>query len=328
MSEENDFLQEDFLSHDFSSRDFFSQDFLSMGDASDFAILMHRDAHFSGNFDVMIEYYEAEGKGVSNAFELSRIKELYALEKELKSNLSALYLSGPQAELVGQAKSAYKLLKAVYEEDSQKNKIPRLIADLILAETDEETDLAIASIVKEKAAIVPALLNLLQSQDFHNPLFPGYGVSAANAAKCLGLIGDKRAVISLFEAIGQESSEGSGHFDFFSEDMILDALFSIGSFARDFLLKVLHGRPLSMDNERAAIALIRFKDDPIVSEQCLQELLKLDLNKELILATYLVLACEGLSPDLFPKLLEIANHKSTPSSLRQDILILNRKNSS
>ena len=74
---------------------------------------------------------------------------------------------------------------------------------------------------------MPALIDLLRNEDFYDPLFPGYGEAPVLAAKCLGLIGDKRAIISLFEAIG----EG----DFFNEDIILDALHVIGNPARDFL---------------------------------------------------------------------------------------------
>lgn len=285
-----------------------------IGYSIDNAILMHRDIHFGGSFDVMIEYYGGLGKGISTDFELARIQELHQMEKSSRNNLSSVLLSGQEAEMVAEARDAYKKLQALYEVKNPKNPIPCLIADLIFAETEEDIQKAIDAVVAQKSAIVPALIDLLRNENFYNPLYPGYGFAPVLAAQCLGLIGDKRAIISLFEAVGTG--------DFFDEDTILEALYSIGEPARTFLLTVLHGKPLTIDNERAAIALIRFKDDPIVSQACLKMLQELDLKKELAIATYLVLACEGLPPSEHQKLLDIAKRPDTPKSLCQDIAIV------
>ena len=168
------------------------------------------------------------------------------------------------------------------------------------------------AVIAEKTAIVPALIELLRGEEFYDPLAPGYGQAPMLAAECLGKIGDKRAIISLFEAIG------SG--DFFSEDTLLYSLKAIGEPAKKFLLTVLNGRPLTSDNDQAAVALIVFKDFPDVPSACLKILQELDIPKHLPLATYLVLICEGLvSGHERTELLAIADMPSTPKQLRLDI---------
>ena len=52
-------------------------------DELDTEILKHRDAHFGGNFQVMIDYYEQEGIGVVPDFDIDRIVELHELQEKL-----------------------------------------------------------------------------------------------------------------------------------------------------------------------------------------------------------------------------------------------------
>lgn len=286
---------------------------IPLADAIDAGILMHREVHFGGSFEEMREYYEKEGKGISPDFDLDRINLLEELEKRLKRNLAEVLLSGPDAERIGQAKDAYKKLRNVYESKTNpgSRNIARLIADLILSE-DEFPEKEIAAIAEEKSAAVPALIDLLRSEDYYDPLFPGYGLAPGLAVKCLGLIGDKRAIIALFEAIGDS--------DFFNEDVALTALHAIGAPAKEFLLRVLHGRPLNFDNERAAIALSQFREDPEVAEACLKMLKEIDIKQNPLLAEYLVLACEGLtSPALRKDFIKFADNPSIPKQLQQDI---------
>lgn len=285
---------------------------MPLSDAIDIAILMHREVHFGGQFDEMIEYYEKEGKGASPDFDLERIKVLQALEQKMNQNLAPLLLSGPDADRIAQAKEAYKKLRSLYEKKaSATTKIPLLIADLILSE-DEEPENEIKAIAAEKSLAVPALIDLLRAEDFYDPLFPGYGLAPALAIKCLGLIGDKRAIIGLFESIGTS--------DFFNEDVALAALHAIGQPAKDFLLKVLHGRPLNFDNERAAIALSQFREDPQVAEACLKMLNEIDIKQNPVLAEYLVLACEGIAnPELRTQFRALANRPDISKTMQQDI---------
>lgn len=287
------------------------EDILSLADATDIAILMHRDVHFGGQFDEMIDYYEKGGKGVNPDFEIARIRFLEDLEKKMKQNLAPLLLSGPDAEKVSAAKEAYKKLRTLYDQKPTKIKHPRLIADLILSE-NEDPEEEIAAIVNEKSAIVPALIQLLRSEEFHDSLFPGYGQAPLLAVKCLGKIGDKRAIIVLFESIGEE--------DVFDEEIALDALKAIGEPAKEFLLKVLHGRPLTFDNERAALALGRFKEDRQVIQQCFEMLKGLNFKKDILLAEYLVFACAGLQdPHQRQEFLRLADLPTTPVTMKHDI---------
>lgn len=280
-------------------------------------IIMHRDIHFGGNFAIMLDYYQKEGKGVHNDFEITRIEELQRLQNQTGKDLATFMLSGAEAEKIAQAKNAYKNLRDLFSIRNPKNKHPQLIASLILSEDFEPTE-EIQAIVSEKSAIVPALVELLRNEEFYDPLFPGYGEAPALAAQCLGMIGDKRAIISLYEALG----EG----DFFNDDILLDALYSVGQPAKEFLLHVLHARPINHDNEQAAVALIRFKNDPEVSAACLQMLKEIDLKKHEALATYLVLACEGLTSKAdIQQLADIAHLASTPKTLKQDILAIIKK---
>lgn len=254
-------------------------------DSIDHEVLMHRDAHFGGKFSVMIDYYKKDGKGVYPDFDLARLERLSEIESQMNQNLAALILFGSEAEKIGQAKDAYQNLSAIYEVKNPKNRYPKLIADLILAE-DEETEEAINAVVEAKSEIVPYLIELLRKEEFSDPLFPGYGQAATLATKCLGLIGDKRAIISLFESLGGD--------DFFAEDQVVKALHAIGEPAKSFLLKVVKQYPLNEDNQKAAIALIEFKDDPEVALKCFELLKDPVVQKDFSLPSYLALACSGL----------------------------------
>lgn len=280
-------------------------------DAIDHDILMHRDAHFGGHFSVMLDYYKNEGKGVQAEFNIEHIEQLEALEKQLKQNIAALFLDASEAQKVADARDLYKKLRAIYEIKKAKTSYPQLIADLILNEEENPKE-EIQAIVAEKDKIVPALIDLLRQEEFYDPLFPGYGMAPGLAVECLGLIGDKRAIISLFEALGQG--------DFFADDQILKALKMIGEPAKEFLLKVVKGHPINEDNEKAAIGLIQFKDDPVVAKTCFQLLKDPAVQKDPCLPTYLVLACEGLKglPEE-AELIAFSKDEKLSKQLRNDI---------
>jgi hypothetical protein len=282
-----------------------------LSDVMDKEILMHREAHFGGKFDIMLEYYYSGGKGTHPEFQLRRMEELKALEDSMEENLAGLLLSGAEAEEVARARDVYKKLRDLYGENSSEARIPRLIADLILSE-EPEAEMETEAIIAEGKKIIPFLLDLLRSEDFHNPLFPGYGQAPFLAAKCLGLIGEEKAIISLFENIGRG--------DFENEKMVIKALKNVGDPAKDFLLKVVSSKPFSEDNERAALALIQFQDDPRVAESCLGLLENPEIFAHDSLATYLILACEGLKdPGKRERFAAIAKKSDLPSHFKQDI---------
>lgn len=283
----------------------------SLGDELDNAILMHREAHFGGKFDLMLEYYEKGGKGIYPDFDLNRIQYLAVLEEKSSKNLAADLLTAAEVEKVLAAKKAYKTLKDQYEKKIAKNKHAILLANLILSE-EENPEKEIEAIVAENKTIVEPLLKLVRSEDFYDPLFPGYGKAPLLAIRCLGKIGSPQAIIALFESIGKG--------DFFDDDVALKALREIGQPAKDFLLKVLRAKPINEDNERAAIALLTFKNDPEIAKVCLDLLLTLDLKKDHFLATYLILACEGLKGSLEEmKFISLLDKRSFPKDLKADI---------
>jgi hypothetical protein len=285
-------------------------------DATDHEILMHREAHFGGQFPIMLEYYQQGGKGIQSEFEIERIEQLAKLEKQLRQDLAPLFLEGSEVERIADAKEAYKRLRTLYEMKNLRSAYPRLIADLILAE-DEDAQAEIDAIVAEKEKIVPSLIELLRSEDFYDPLFPGYGLAPGLAVQCLGQIGDKRAIISLFEALGQG--------DFFDDEQILRALKQIGEPAKQFLLRVVKGHPINEDNERAAIGLIQFKDDPEVTETCFKLLQDSAVQKDPCLPTYLVMVCEGLKdPDKRQSFQALAKEAHLPHQLKEDIKVILR----
>lgn len=259
-----------------------------IADAIDHEILMHRDAHFGGLFDVMLDYYAKEGKGVQPDFTIEKIQKLDQLEKEMKQNLAGLFLSAPEAQKVADVRELYKKLRAIYEFKKNESLLPQLIADLVLTES-EEAETEIQAVVDQKGVVVPFLIDLLRNEQFYDPLFPGYGQAPVLAARCLGRIGDKRAIIALFEAIGQS--------DFFSDDLILEALKLIGEPAKVFLMKVVAGKPLNEDNEKAAIALLAFKENEEVANLCLKLLNDDQVMNDVCLSTYLILGCEGLKAE-------------------------------
>ena len=233
-----------------------------------------------------------------------------AMENAMQENLAGVILTGADAEKVASAKKAYKDLRQLCEIEKPVSPYPKKIADLILTE-DEEALGEIAAVVEEKSGIVPALLELIKSPDFHDSLFPGYGLAPMLAIKCLGEIGDKRAIFSLFETIGNS--------DFFNDDIALSALKSIGEPAKQFLLTVVKGKPYNIDNEKAAIALIAFKEDPEVANACLKLLQDPEVMKDPALATYLILVCEGLADPAQQGIFKsIASDPKTPKMLQID----------
>ena len=285
-----------------------------VSDTQDVEILMHREAHFGGNFDVMIDYYQKDGKGCSPNINASRIVELAELEKSSGENMAAVMLTAADAEKIHKIRETYKTLRDVYEVKEKSNPIPTLIADLILSE-EIHPETEIKAFLPYKQSSVTALMDLLKNPDFYDPLFPGYGYAPEHAAEILAHIGDRRAIIALFEAIG----EG----DFFNDEGILRALKAIGEPAKEFLLKVLQGRPFNEDNEKAAIALENFKGDETVGNTALELLQDPAVLKDHIFSTYLVFLCEDLPQHPYKeKLLAVAKVPNLSKELLRDIQVV------
>ncbi len=158
-----------------------------------------------------------------------------------------------------------------------------LLAELILS--NEENPPVIDEIINRKAEAVKPLIDILRDEDYYDSLFPGFGLIPNIATEILGKIGDKRAIIALFEEINRG--------DFFDDEIIFKAFKGIGEPAEEFLLKVLHAKPFTIDNEKAAQALHVFNDEK-VAKSCFELLKSLDFKKDSIFAGYLIYNCEPL----------------------------------
>lgn len=280
-------------------------------DELDHLILMHRDAHFAGDFGIMLAYYQEDHIGVNPEFDLERIAYLAEVEKHLGQNLASLILSGQEAEKVASARLAYERLKEIYDQEEEKSPFPRLLADLILTE-DEEPEAEIEAIVAQGTRIVPELLHILKSDDAYDPLFPGYGYAPYFAILCLGKIKDPSAVIPLFEVLG--------HDFIFEEEVILASLRKIGDPAKRFLLDVLKGRPLTKDSENAAYALTMFADQEQVALFCLDQLKDPEVLQRPLLRSYLLSNCEELRNTSHQKAVaHLLQRDDLPLDFRQEI---------
>ena len=256
-------------------------------DETDIEILMHRDAHFSSNFDLMLEYYRDGGIGSMEDFSIKRIQRLAVYEKQTGEDLSLLLLPESAKAQVEDAKAMYISLRDVYEHP-QSSQMTKAISDLILTE-EEEPEEEVKQIVSFGSAIVPLLIDLIKQDKLYQPLFPGYGKAPLHAAQCLALIQDDRAIAPLYQMLGAT--------DFEAEDAIMLALASFKEKAKEFLLKRLSHEPLSKENEHAAIVLSSMPEDEQVAKECLKLLSHPLIHKHNSLANYLILSCYALKSE-------------------------------
>jgi hypothetical protein len=281
---------------------------LPLLDEIDLEILMHRDAHFGGNFNIMIEYYENEGVGTVYDFDIERILELRDVQEQLGIDLSQKILPMPAFEEIQKAKNLYLALQKIYE--NPEAKIPKLISDLILSE-DEEPIKEIKAIIEEGEVMVDPLIDLLNSEDFYNPLFPGYGRTPAFAAVCLDKIGNPKAIAHLFGALGGENLD--------LEEVFVASLVSFGEKAEEFLLKKLNSTPINKDNLNAAMALAFFPLNEKIAKTALNMLKEEKNLQNETFAPYLICLCEALqSPSDRKAFEEITKSSSYPKDLALD----------
>lgn len=283
----------------------------SLTEEYDHGILMHRDAHFGGDFSVMINYYSTQGIGVNPEFDFDRIVFLATAEEEYGQNLAPLILTGAEMEKVGRARKKYLQLKEIYNLSPEENTIPRLIADLILTEQEEpvqETE----NVILQGKKIIPELIKLIENDEFYDPLFPGYGLSPSLAIYALSQIGDPSTIVPIFESFNHEI--------IFEEEIILEALLALGAPAKTFLLNALKGRPITIDNENAAFALTAFLDDPEIAKACLQQLEDKSVYDWNMFVTYLLCNCTELTNETDrDRFKEIAQNPQIPSFIQEEM---------
>lgn|GEM_PF-389577 len=284
-------------------------------DEIDHLILMHRDAHFGGDFEVMHNYYELdESVGIDPDFDLERISYLADVEKEMGQDLAPLVLTGAEAEKVSKARSAYAKLKEIYEMDIDENSIPRLLANMILSE-EEEPEQEIEAVVSQGTSILPDLFAILDADEFYDPLFPGYGYAPYLAMQCIGKIGDPSGVVPLFESLSKPT--------IFDELVAVDAMAEIGQPAQEFLLKTLKSRPITQDNSNAAFALSAFANDQEVAKICFEQLKDPQIQDKPLVRMYLINNCDALKNTPYhEKFVQLSQDPQVPSGMREEMVTL------
>lgn len=282
-----------------------------LSDELDSEIIMHREVHFGGSFELMLDYYLGSGKGIQDHFDVRRIEFLKMWEETNGENLAPLLLTGSEAEEIARAKKAYKELRDLY---LKKEGTHLLIADLILTE-DEEAEAEVAAIVKEGKKMTSPLIDLLKSEPFYSPLYPGYGHAPFLAAKCLGKLGDEHVALLLFEML----EEGT----FSDETMVMRALEAVGDSAKKLLLRQLLRTPSDTLSTRAALALSNFPGDEEVERAALEVLRRPETRQNEILASYLVLLFEQATPALQKEFIALSK-EVWPKSVQEDFSLIQR----
>jgi HEAT repeat protein len=246
-----------------------------MENQEDHEILMHRQAHFGGSFDVMQAYYANQEKGA--LLEADRIKQMADYEKQLGEDLAEMLLTPGDHDLLEKINELYQQLRELCEMEGPKTQAPQMIAELILSEQNEEEGAMMAF----TPAHVPQLIDLLRAQEFSNPLFPGYGLAPTLAAETLGRLKATEAIAPLFEAV-------DGLDETLSEEAF-DALLAIGEPVRPFLHKVLDTDTFTTDLERAASLLSAMPPNPETATLCKSLLERDAIRTREPLASYLAL---------------------------------------
>ena len=259
-------------------------DFLPLSDDLSNLILMHRNAHFGGKFEFMIEYYQSGGIGCSTDFELSDIIKLAKMQLQMKQDLALSTLSKTELEKVKNVLEIYQGLRKLHKTSKNELSIPTLLANLILTE-DEVPVEEIEELSKTEKPFT-YLVDLFQSEEFLDPLFPGYGKAPIHAATCLGKMKSEKAIMPLFGNMKADN--------FQYEEAIILALKDIGKPAFDFLLNVLKNEPFTVDNERAAICLTSFGENETFAKAALKLLENFQTLNYPNLVVHLILACLGL----------------------------------
>lgn len=247
-------------------------------------ILMHRNAHFGGKFSFMLDYYRNDGVGCCTEFDFYSIKKLADIEEKLGYDLASTRLSPTEHEQVFNVLQLYQGLRKLHSISQDAGSIPSLLADLILTE-ENDPKLEIEQLSKQEKAL-PYLLDILKSEEFLDPLFPGYGRTPSHIAQILGKMKTEKAIIPLFESMKAEN--------FQHEEAVISSLKEIGQPAFDFLMTVLKNQPINIDNEKAAICLTSFGENEPFALVALELLQNFHVFNWPNLVVHLILACLGL----------------------------------
>lgn len=259
----------------------------------------------------MITYYRGEKKGVQTEFTPERLEKLASIETRLRVNLSDLLFADRHREKVRHMRREYAKLRDLASAQSISADPKRALARLILADSEEPIE-QLRAVEKLGVGAVPHLIELFSDATFYDPLSPGFGLAPELAAKCLGSIADTRAIKVLFAKLGDVG--------FFTQDVVLEALRKIGDPSRDFLLQKLQARPFTEDNQKAAFALVHFREDFLVAATGYRLLTDEQLEHRSCFLNSLVMICEGLAgTSLAPHFQQLQDDDRLPQLIRQDV---------
>jgi len=277
-------------------------------DTIDLEILMHKDAHFGGSYEVMIDYYKEDGLGVQEEFDIERIKELAAFDKE--GYLSEEILPELAKNDVIFSKDLYKKLRDCYEQDEE---LLQKLSDLILTESYDPIEEIEALSNFHQRAVKP-LLEIIIQDHFYNSLNPGYGKAPINAALTLKKIGDPKAIPYLFNALGKS---------FTVDEVLIDTLISFGPAGEEFLQNRLKGTPYTKDNYLAAMALSSFPIRDETAKLALSLLEEPSTFSKGSYSSYLICICEGLeSEEDRMKFAHVANTSGLKKNLADEMKMI------
>ncbi|MCH9612421.1 MAG: hypothetical protein S4CHLAM102_09110 [Chlamydiia bacterium] len=253
-------------------------------DAISAEIIMQRDVHFGGDFQVMIDYYESDGVGASPDYSIEHIKSLQAQEKESKQNLAESLLPSQAREQVEKFQKLYSDLREVYEE-KHINPVSIAMSDLILSE-EEFPESEINTLVDMGERAVKPLEDLMNSTIFHDTLAAGYGIAPRRAAFVLGKIGHPSSLNLLIGCMGKEG--------YAMDDALIQAISQYGSVAKELVLNKLGSKPISSENVNAAIIASSLPEDEEIAKKALEIFTDKEFIKEPVILQYLVFTMTAL----------------------------------
>lgn len=212
-------------------------------------ILIHRDLHFGGDWEVMLHYYQEHKKGVF--FSLEEIEALMEATAELEEPLALHLLGEEERRILAGGLERYAHIREEIERGEEGEKAHAL-ASLILAEEEEEEE-ALERVISLGEEMVPLLAEVIHSAELLSPFSPGFGEAPLLAIHALGEIGGEGAVVPLFEALA--------HGDAREEEALL-ALNKLEEVATPFAKRLLESEgPMTRDQERAALFLTHLEKE-------------------------------------------------------------------
>lgn len=224
-------------------------------DEEDRDILLQREAHFGGSFVAMEEYYQnPERIGVVEALSPNRIAFLADVERRLGQNIAPKILSGRDAEHIARAKKTYDMIAELSHNDVQ-NEMPsslKLFLRLINDEGELNSDEFALSDMEKNALLrdPKPLLQLASSDEFRDPLFPGFGKAPLRALQALAKSCVQEALPLFFRLLATAQEE--------EEEELLGLIPQFGEAGFEYARRTFLQRPVTPFHEKLILLLVKF----------------------------------------------------------------------